>query len=246
MLKMMSIRKILETFAPTPVVRAVERCRLRKYKNLSREQIFTRIYAESGWAKSGDPSQEFYSGCGSHDERIVRPYVHAVSSFLSSFPQKPSVVDLGCGDFFVGSQLRPLCGVYIACDIVRSLISFNREKFRSLDVEFRALDLVRDELPQADILFLRQVLQHLSNDDIQRALPQIASKYKYAILTEHLPLAKNFLHNLDKPTGPNTRLSRESGVVLTSSPFDMKVNEQRDLCHVRVGGGTVRTTLYSF
>ena len=71
----------------------------------------------------------------------------------------------------------------------------------------------KDELPQAEIVFIRQVLQHLSNREIKNALPQIALKYKYLVLTEHLPESQDFVHNLDKPTGANNRLGINSGIV---------------------------------
>jgi hypothetical protein len=80
-------------------------------------------------------------------------------------------VDLGCGDFNVGSQLRPYCSEYVACDIVQSLIERNKLKFADRGVEFRALDMASDPLPAGDVVFIRQVLQHMSNAQILALLP---------------------------------------------------------------------------
>jgi hypothetical protein len=129
---------------------------------------------------------------------------------------------------------------------VQSLIDFNAKKFKGLDVEFKVLDLTKDELPGGDIVILRQVLQHLPNSAILRALPEIIAKYKYILLTEHLPPDEDFVHNLDKPPGPDIRLSRGSGVVLTSPPFYLRAVSVC-LCQSKepVFGGIIRTDVYS-
>lgn len=221
------------------------RNRIRLYSlGLTTQEVFTKIYKEKRWGQSGDPTADYYSGIGSHDPIIVEKYVHAVGQFLSFFEKKLDVVDIGCGDFFIGSKVRPFCGSYIACDIVEPLIAFNKAKYNSLNVDFRVLDLTRDSLPCGDILFLRQILQHLSNKQIQKALPEISSKFKYLVLTEHLPASDSFSHNLDIPTGPRFRLPINSGVVLTSPPFDLKVAEERVLCQQEEQGGIIKTTLY--
>jgi hypothetical protein len=163
---------------------------------------------------------------------------------LRTFDKKPNVVDIGCGDFFVGSQIRKLCGSYTACDIVEPLIAFNKAKYKLLNVNFRVLDLTKDELPDGDVLFIRQVFQHLSNEQIKMALPQISKTYKYFVLTEHLPAHKSFTPNLDFPTGPNIRLDIDSGIVLTARPLNLKVQDERILCEAPQMGGIVRTILY--
>jgi hypothetical protein len=64
------------------------------------------------------------------------------------------------------------------------------------------------------------------------------------VLTEHLPICDSFVHNVDKPTGPGIRLSYNSGIVLTSPPFNLKVEAERILCQIPQDDGTLRTTLY--
>jgi hypothetical protein len=219
--------------------------RIRKeYANLSTRQIFTKIYEEGVWGKSSEENDKYFSGGGSHENTVVTPYVEAIRKTLALFDNRPNVVDLGCGDFHIGAQIRGLCGAYAACDIVDSVIAFDREKFGNLDVDFSVIDLTTDILPGGDIVFIRQVLQHLSNDQIIKALPRIASTYKYLILTEHLPAAKTFIANLDKPTGPDNRLGQNSGIVLTKPPFNLAVKEEKVICETMEGGGVIRTWLY--
>jgi len=228
---------------PAPLVSAVRRRRReraqRVFRGLSPSQVFDKIYADGVWG-GGD----FNSGRGSREAAIVEPYVAATREFLRSLPAPPDAVDLGCGDFFVGSQLRELCGSYIACDVVPALIARNRARYPG--TEFRVLDLTADELPAAEVVMIRQVLQHLSNAGIARVVPQLEGKYKYLILTEHLPAGESFEPNLDKPTGADIRPhANGSGVVLTSAPFGLRVAEQRRLCEARDSDGTrIVTTLY--
>ncbi len=245
----MRIRHAVKAILPTPWVRSVQQYRARKFtedcSTLTVQQAFAKIYEEGAWGRSDDPSQPFFSGSGSHDGRVIDAYVDAIQGFLSTFETKPDVVDLGCGDFFVGSKLRRFCGRYTACDIVPELVAFDRQRYKDLDVDFRVVDLTTDELPAGDVVFIRQVLQHLSNAQILQALPAICAKYKYLVLTEHLPGTPAFAHNLDKRVGPEIRTGSGSGIVLTSPPFNLKAESERALCNVAEYGGIIRTTLYT-
>ncbi len=176
------------------------------FARMSTGEIFSRIYSDRLWGRSDDPEQPFFSGTGSHDDRITRVYVDSVVRFLETLPNRPDVVDLGCGDFNIGRQIRPFCNTFIACDIVPQLIDFNTRRFADLDVDFRVLDLVTDPLPTGDIVFIRQVLQHLTNDHIQQLVAKLAASYDHLILTEHLPHGDAFVANLDKPANSDIRL----------------------------------------
>lgn len=209
------------------------------------QEVFRRIYTEHLWGRSSDTSRPFFSGSGSHDPAVVATYLEAVRRFLGTLPAKPNAVDLGCGDFAVGTRIRPLCAGYIACDVVPELIEFNREQFGSLQVEFTTLDLTIDELPAGDVVFVRQVFQHLSNEQILKATRKIAATYRYLILTEHLPASAEFEHNLDKPPGPDIRMAIGSGIVLGSQPFNLRPVHERRLCQARELGGLIVTTLYA-
>jgi hypothetical protein len=242
-----SVKRFIKRGLPTPLVRLIRSHKNREYNNLSMQQIFTRIYESAAWGKSEDQVSPFYSGSGSRRADEVAPYVQSVTAFLRSFEVKPNVVDLGCGDFTVGSQLRIFCNRYVACDVVPSLIAFNKARFKDLGVEFKVLDLIEDELPPVEIAFLRQVLQHLSNDQIIRFISRLPLSYKFLVVTEHLPSHAKFKHNLDKLAGPGTRMGYESGIVLTSPPFNLRPKMEKQLCRVNsIDTGVLVTTLYGF
>lgn len=209
------------------------------------KETFRSIYLNGLWGRSSDPDRPFFSGPGSDNPRIVGEYIRAVSSFLSRLPRPPSVLDLGCGDFEVGRKLRALCSEYIACDIVPELIEHNRRRFVGANVDFRILDLIADPLPEAEIVVIRQVLQHLSNNQIISLIPKLQVRQGFLIVTEHLPSEPNFRHNLDHRNESSIRVYNRSGVVLTSPPFNLVVKSALKLCEVVEAPGVICTTLYS-
>jgi len=211
----------------------------------SNREIFTHVYQNKLWGVASPEDESlFYSGPGSSDPQIVDPYVDAVKRFFSSFPTKKKAVDLGCGDFRVGSRIVDSFDSYTACDVVPELVQFNQRHWRHLAVEFLVVDLVKDEIPTGDVLILRQVLQHLSNDDISKFTQLIPRGFSYLLLTEHLPSEKNFLANGDIVSGTDIRLGGGSGVVLTQPPFSMKFKSETTLLSVPQFGGSIVTTLY--
>ena len=80
-------------------------------------------------------------------------------------------------------QIRANCSNYVACDVVPDLIARNKQVFKELNVDFRVLDMSGEALPDGDIVFIRQVLQHLSNEHIGNVVNKIY-QFKYLILTE--------------------------------------------------------------
>lgn len=199
------------------------------------------VYKMKLW---GDKNADFYSGDGSHLSEIIKPYITAVTTFLSSFDKPFTVCDLGCGDFNVGKELVQQVEKYIALDIVPDLITRNKEKFKANNLEFHCLDIATDELPTADCAIIRQVLQHLSNAEIQ----SIANKlkvFKYVIVTEHIPEG-DFIPNLDIISGQGIRLKKQSGVNLLDPPFNFKVKEEKELLSVKLkdGKGVIVTKVY--
>ncbi len=199
------------------------------------------VYEMKLW---GSGESDFYSGVGSHLPEIVNPYINILISFLKSFTYPLVVCDLGCGDFNVGKKLVKHAKKYVAVDIVKDLIMYNEEKFVAENLEFRCLDIATDDLPDGDCALLRQVLQHLSNTEIQSILSKL-SKYKYVILTEHLPTG-DFVPNIDIISGQGIRLKKQSGLNVLAPPFNFRVKKEKQLLAVILDRykGSIVTTLY--
>jgi hypothetical protein len=201
----------------------------------------TQVYDMKLW---GGKTFDFYSGAGSHNPEIINPYLDALVRFLESFSTPLVVCDLGCGDFNIGSQFVKFAKRYIAIDIVESLIDRNKKLYKANNLEFQCLDISKDELPSGDCIILRQVLQHLSNEEIQRIVLKLYA-YKYIVLTEHVPLG-DFNSNKDIISGQGIRLKQNSGVNLLESPFNLKIKEKKILGeHILENNkGRIVTTLY--
>lgn len=212
-----------------------------KKKAWPTREAMEQVYDLNLWGNNGS---NFYSGEGSHHPDIVRPYIEVVTSFLQSKKHQLVVCDLGCGDFNIGKQLMKHTEKYIAVDIVSSLISDNKEKFHAENLEFYCLDIAKDQLPKADCVILRQVLQHLSNAEIQSIVEKL-NNFKYIILTEHLPEGE-FSPNKNIISGQGIRLKKRSGVNLLAPPFNLKVKEEAKLLLFNLGNGkgVIATTLY--
>lgn len=199
------------------------------------------VYAMGLWGR-GDT--DFYSGSGSHDDALVQPYLEVVRNFLKSFSHDLRLCDLGSGDFNVGKQLLDHVHYYTAVDIVPALINYNKAHFQFDKLEFRCLNIATDELPEGDVVILRQVLQHLSNDEVQSVLNKINS-FKYLILTEHHP-EHHFIPNADIISGQGIRLKKNSGLVIDQSPFNFRFRDRKELLSIKVpeGKGVIKTMLY--
>ncbi|MGB0982287.1 MAG: WecB/TagA/CpsF family glycosyltransferase [Winogradskyella sp.] len=80
------------------------------------KDAMTQIYEMKLW---GGQDFDFYSGDGSHNHEIVKPYLNAVSSFLKSFKKPLTVCDLGCGDFNIGKEFVKIPGCELWLDLVK-------------------------------------------------------------------------------------------------------------------------------
>ncbi|MFL6157915.1 MAG: methyltransferase domain-containing protein [Marmoricola sp.] len=138
-------------------------------------EIFTGIYGDDTWDGG--------SGPGSFVENI-RPYLDYVQTFLDA-RGITSVVDCGCGDW-QSTRLLDFSGIsYTGYDIVASVVEANQATYGADNIEFRCADFSVTDLPPADLLICKDVLQHLPDGAVLDFLPQL-SKYKYVLLTNDL------------------------------------------------------------
>lgn len=183
------------------------------------QEVFTRIYQRNQWG--GKPG-EFCSGSGSTAHHAA-VYAEVIRNLISE-KEISSVVDLGCGDFAVASQLLMAGVSYTGVDIVADLIRRNVDKFGADKVSFRCLDIISEEPPDGELCLVRQVFQHLSNDQIAKALGRLG-KYRYVVVTEHYPAPTvEVVPNKDKPHGADIRVYDNSGVYLDLPPFSVTIS----------------------
>ncbi|HXB52909.1 MAG TPA: glycosyltransferase, partial [Rhizomicrobium sp.] len=196
----------------------------------SRRRIFQNVYKRGLWG--GDGRSKFFSGVGSRGEALD-VYVYRMAQLLGQnsveLGRPLTIVDLGCGDFQVGRALLDALpdAIYVGCDIVPELVAHNNANYGTNRISFRRLDLVSDPLPDGDVCLVRQVLQHLSNADIQAFLKR--ADYRWIYLTEGRPSFQTGIANPDKPASHEVRFDwktgRGRGVELDRPPFNLVVEE---------------------
>lgn len=145
------------------------------------ERVFTHIYDHAVWGRNSEGIG--FSGGGS-----LLKNAQAYIDFLVPFMKEhriTSVVDVGCGDWEF-SRFIDWSGIqYIGYDVVKSVIEKNIKRYGSPNTTFVHANMLTEELPPADLLLCKDVLQHLTNKDIGLFLPQF-KKYKYCLITNEV------------------------------------------------------------
>lgn len=141
---------------------------------------FNRIYAVGTWGK--DVTGKGTSGSGSTLE-ITREYRAFLEDFIKKHAVK-SVVDAGCGDWSFSRAINWGDASYLGIDIASDVIEGVRKEHEKGKIKFQVGDITED-LPAADLLISKDVLQHLSNDMIRKFIRNNLrkGKYKWVILT---------------------------------------------------------------
>lgn len=94
-----------------------------------------------------------------------------------------TVVDLPCGDFHWMKEVD-LRGIdYQGFDIVQDLIDANISKYQTDNIKFGCLDMIKDEIPKAELIVCRDCLIHYSNKFIIKAIKNMKKSGSSYILT---------------------------------------------------------------
>ena len=178
----------------------------------TRAQAFNDIYRSATWGTNEGSGGT--SGFGS----MVRTTV-VYRAFLEQFMKDNhihSVVDAGCGDWEF-SQVIDWSGIdYKGYDIVGSLVEQDTRKFGKPNIHFFTADIVEADLPPADLLITKDVLQHLPNADIEKFLTKQLPKYKHVLLTDGASEATL------SSTNPNIEIGDYRPLDLSLPPFNIR------------------------
>lgn len=165
----MSLKQILRGLPLVPGVYRAMRTRWqgRKLAGLPINEIFGQIYRSNFWG-----SEASVSGTGSDAHQTAR--ITAELPLIWRELGVRRVLDVPCGDFRWMRNVD-LSGIdYLGGDIVPELIERNRSTYPGDGIKFTVLNLIEDPLPEADLVFCRDCLVHLSFADIWSALRTVA------------------------------------------------------------------------
>lgn len=174
------------------------------------QQAFENIYQNAVWGTNANG--QGYSGTGStaHATLLYR-------TFLQQFLKDNdihSVVDAGCGDWEF-SHLLDWTGIdYKGFDIVAAVVAQDTKRYAKPNIHFFAANIVDKDLPPADLLISKHVLQHLPNKDVAKFLTQLP-KYKHVLLINGVDRATMTGANTDIAPGEYRELD------VTKPPFNV-------------------------
>jgi len=156
------------------------------FKLKGHKDIFAQIYKQNLWG-----SRESGSGLGSQINttkkiRKMLPCIwkkHSIKTFL----------DIPCGDYNWMKEVNKTDIEYIGADIVKQVIANNSKTYKAPNVNFKVLDATKDDLPKVDMIFCKDCLQHLSNENVWKILKNFKkSGSKYLLVTSYPLTLKNW------------------------------------------------------
>ncbi len=160
----------------------------------SQKDIFSEKYEKNHWLVG-----ESKSGNGS-EISFTEPLRHWLIENIGLLGIK-TFVDAPCGDFnWMRLVLSKVQINYIGLDIVDKVIEQNKILHSSNHIKFEVANICEDNLPDCDIIMVRDCLFHLSYEDINNFLINLSkTNYKYLLTTTH-KVNQNF-KNLNIETG---------------------------------------------
>ena len=191
-----------------------KRYALYQLKSKSPEDVFTGIYRSNAFG-----GNDSVSGPGSdiHQTRIITSKLQTLLNDLSI----STMLDIPCGDFHWMKNVGLNNIDYTGADIVKELIQENSEKYARDGVRFLHLNLIKDRLPNCDLVFCRDCLVHFSFADIFLTLDNICNSKSNYFLTTTFTSRKE---NHDIVTGQWRVLNLEIAPFLLAKPLKI-INE---------------------
>ena len=183
------------------------------------KDIFSNIYDNHGFG-----SLESRSGPGSTLDE-TKKLRESIKKIIKDKNIK-SVVDIPCGDFNWMKEIVFNFDSYIGGDIVIKAIEENNERYSNSRIKFIEFDIVNDEIPNGDLLIVRDIIGHFPIEDGVKILKNILnSKCKYLLSTtwakkignDWFPCEKNDVHRENE----GVDYGRFYPVNLMSNPFNL-------------------------
>jgi len=168
-------------------------------------EVFTGLWRTNGW---GDPETRSGSGSSVAATEILRLHMTELCAFLGI----RQIVDAGCGDLNWMGMISERFDLYVGLDVVPEMVADLERRFAGRRGHFFAVrDVTQDPLPRADAILCRDVMTHLSDEQVLALLDQVkASGARYLLATSYVSE-----QNRNIPTGDWRPLD------LTRAPFEL-------------------------
>ena len=164
--------------------------------------------AAQATAHAADPFRKLYEGPESHWGNGSGPgssAVHTVEyqAFVSRFiylNNVRTVTDIGCGDWQFSKFINFADAQYLGLDVVESVIERNNALHGREGVRFKTMPTDLSDIIPADLLLMKDVLQHIPNAAIARFRRDVFPKFKFCLITNSFQKLDT-ASNIDVETG---------------------------------------------
>jgi hypothetical protein len=152
-------------------------------RRYSTTAAFRHIYASNHWAASAR------SGGGASFDQAAA-VLRQLEALIEQLDVR-TLLDVPCGDFAWMQHLRSDVR-YIGGDVLPELVVENERRWSGPRRRFVVIDILKDDLPDAELLLCRDCLVHFSFDDIGAALRNISrSRCRWLLATTFPDCATN-------------------------------------------------------
>jgi SAM-dependent methyltransferase len=178
---------------------------------------FNKIYKEGTWG--WNEYKEGWSGTGSTPER-TNEYRKFLETFIKREKIK-SIVDAGCGDWYFARLVDWNGAQYLGVDVSSHIIKRVQKLHEKDNIRFIQSDIT-DILPGADLLIVKDVLQHLSNELVTKFIRNNLkpNKYRWVLITNDI-IGENLNGNIN--SGDHRPID------LSKPPFNIKNLKELDI-----------------
>ena len=165
------------------------------------------IYANDAWG--------FGSGIGSLPETTL-DYRHFLETFIAKNGIE-TIVDFGCGDWQFSRYIYWWGAAYTGYDTVAEVIARNTKQFSTENVRFLLSPENFDGIRSAQLLLVKDVLQHWSLDLIHEFLASVKGKFEYILITNS--------HSQGAESNSDIRIGQFRPLNLLAPPFNLPAKE---------------------
>jgi len=156
------------------------------------KDYFGNIYYSKSWGYEGS-----LSGGGSSPSNTV-----SYREFLVDFIDKnkiKTVYDFGCGDWSFSKLIDWSSVKYTGIEVVKDLIDEHRKNYGSETIKFVYLkDAQKFYRYHGDLLIIKDVLQHWTNDEVTTFLDNVIDNFKYILITNSYTQVEDWEDNTNR------------------------------------------------
>ena len=153
--------------------------------------VFGSIYKNRTWGDGTEGNPR--SGTGS-DPINAQIFVHFVRDFITS-RKISTVLDVGHGDWEMWKEYSFAEVDYLGLDIAAGLSEEIQAKYGKENRKFQYYDFEGSNLPSADLLICKDVLQHLSSSDCVALLEKM-KQFKFLVICNDVYVRESIIFEI--------------------------------------------------